>query len=212
MPLNKTIKVNPHTKVFIWKITEPLEELKKGIELTENCKKRIAGMKSEIHQKGFVSVRQLLKVAGYTSSDLFYVNDKPYLKDGKHISITHSFIFSAIIVSDEETGIDIEKQREKIKAIAPKFINNEFDFLTEKDIVKKLTVIWCVKESLYKLFGEKGLSFKQHIKVFPFQFKEGKAESIVHYKNKMHHHHLSFLEFDGFTCAYTAQKIYKVKP
>jgi phosphopantetheinyl transferase len=35
------------------------------------------------------------------------------LKDGKHISITHSYQFSAIIISDQTVGIDIELQREK---------------------------------------------------------------------------------------------------
>ena len=65
---------------------------------------------------------------------MFYdENGKPHLKDGKHISITHSFTFSGVIVSDAEVGIDIEKQRDKIAIIAHKFIDYEFDYLDEDD-------------------------------------------------------------------------------
>ncbi len=46
-----------------------------------------------------------------------------------HISITHSHDFSAIIISDETVGIDIELQREKIIRIADKFCDSEFQFL-----------------------------------------------------------------------------------
>ena len=60
MPLYKTITVNKNTKVFIWKVEESLEWLSEGIELTPHCEQRVKGMKSEIHQKGFMSIRHLL--------------------------------------------------------------------------------------------------------------------------------------------------------
>ena len=92
-------------------------------------------MKSESHQKGFLSVRHLLRDVGYTDQDLFYDDyGKPHLKDGKCISITHSHNFSAIIVSDKEVGIDIEMQREKIRRIAHKFIDYEFQYLNNQVI------------------------------------------------------------------------------
>lgn len=64
MALYKTITVNPNTKVLIWKIEESYEELEKGLTLTPKCLKRLESMKSDIHQKGFLSIRQLLKLAG----------------------------------------------------------------------------------------------------------------------------------------------------
>ncbi len=72
-------------------------------------------MKSEIHRRGFMSIRHLMAEAGYVDQDLFYDDlGKPHLKNGKNISITHSFIFTAIILSDDKVGIDIEKRRDKI--------------------------------------------------------------------------------------------------
>ena len=106
MPLYKTFTPNSQTTVKIWKITESYDDLMRPISLRPESLERVLGMKSEIHQRGFLSVRHLLAEFGYTDTDLFYdANGKPHLKDGKYISITHSFTFSAIIVSEHEVGI-----------------------------------------------------------------------------------------------------------
>lgn len=206
MSLYKSILVNPTTKVLIWKIEEPEQLLKEGIELTDNCQKRLAGMKSEIHRRGFLSVRQLLREAGYKTSDLYYDSSgKPHLMDGKQISITHSFSYSGMIISDAtKVGIDIEKQRDKIAVIAHKFIDYEFGFLTA-NMIRELTVVWCIKESLYKVFATEGMSFKQHTKVIPFHIEQGHTPAWIIYKGKLQKYRASFFEFDGFTCAYSLE-------
>ena len=205
MPLYKTITPNSQTIVKIWKISESYESLMKNCNLKPESLERVLGMKSELHQRGFLSVRHLLTAFGYNDEDLFYDdNGKPHLKDGKQISITHSFNFSAIIVSDNIVGVDIEKQRDKISIIAHKFIDYEFDYLNENDVhyIKKLTTIWCVKESLYKLFATPGLSFKQHCLVIPFMITDEQTIAWIDYENKKQRYNIHFLEFEGFTCAY----------
>ena len=205
MPLYKTITVNAHTKVLIWKIEEEAVELEKNIILTPNCRSRLAHMKSEIHRRGFLSVRQLLKAAGYCTDQLVYNKQgRPHLTDGRHISITHSFIFSGIVISDQPVGIDIEMQREKISRIADKFIGYEYSFLT-KEQVRDLTVVWCIKESLYKLFATEGLSFKDHTRVIPFTLEQQRAKAWVVYRSKMEKFRLEFDEFDGFTAAWALE-------
>ncbi|MBD0823596.1 4'-phosphopantetheinyl transferase family protein [Aestuariibaculum marinum] len=205
MPLYKTITPNSQTTVKIWKITESFDDLMHGLDLKPESLSRVSGMKSEMHQRGFLSVRHLLRAFGYSDSDLFYdKNGKPHLKDGKQISITHSFQFSAVIVSDGIIGIDIEKQREKIQVIAHKFIDYEYNYLEEhtEDYINKLTVIWCVKESLYKLFATPGLSFKQHCLMIPASDDVNETVAWIDYNDKKHRYHVQFLEFEGFTCAY----------
>ena len=205
MPLYKTLTPNSQTTVKIWKITELYEELLKPIVLKPASKTRVLGMKSELHQRGFLSVRHLLAAFGYDDTDLFYdAYGKPHLKDGKHISITHSFTFSAVIVSDKPVGIDIEKQRQKISRIASKFIAYEFDYLKKDNAhyINMLTVIWCIKESLYKLYETPGLSFKQHTLTIPFMLEDMNTIAWIDYKESKERYHANFLEFEGFTCAY----------
>ena len=205
MPLYKTITPNSQTTVKIWKITESYEELMQPITLTEGCRNRVLSMKSDLHQRGFLSVRHLLAEFGYTDADLFYdENGKPHLNDGKHISITHSFTFSGVIISDNEVGIDIEKQREKIAVIAHKFIGYERDYLdsTAEDYINKLTVIWCIKESLYKLFATPGMLFRMHFLVIPFMIKDEETVAWIDYKDFKYRYNTHFFEFEDFTCAY----------
>ncbi len=205
MPLYKTIRPNSQTTVKIWKIAEPFDDLMQSVDLKPESLQRVLAMKSDMHRRGFLSVRRLLQEFGYTDADLFYdENGKPHLNDGRHISITHSFHFSAVIVSEGIIGIDIEKQRSKISIIAHKFIAYEADYLDETtpDYVKKLTLIWCIKESLYKLFATPGLSFKKHCLVIPVS--DGATETLawIDYKGKKCRYRIEFLEFEGFTCAY----------
>ncbi len=205
MPLYKTITVNSQTTVKIWKITESYSELMQPLHLKPIHLERVLNMKSELHQRGFLSVRHLLRSFGYTDQDLYYnANGKPHLSDGKHISITHSFNFSGVIISDKEVGIDIEKQRPKIAIIAKKFIDYEFQYLDSKaeDYVRKLTIIWGVKESLYKLFATPGMLFKAHFLVIPFTIEDLKTSAWIDYNNKKYKYNSAFIEFEGFTCVY----------
>lgn len=205
MPLYRTITVNNNTTIYIWKIEEDFNTLSQHISLTDHCQNRVNGMKSELHKRGFMSVRHLLAKAGYTDHDLYYnPSGKPLLKDGKHISITHSYIFSAIIVSDQAAGIDIEKQRDKILRIASKFTPiQEYLTLNNTDArVRKLTIVWGAKESIYKLYSQEGLSFLKHIDVKDFNFEDQKTTSKVYYNGNQSEYALNFLEFEGFTCVY----------
>jgi 4'-phosphopantetheinyl transferase len=158
-----------------------------------------------LHQRGFLSVRHLLREFGYTDQDLFYdENGKPHLKDGMYISITHSFTFSGVIISTSKIGIDIEKQRPKIAIIDKKFVGYEFNYVSEDDTdyIKKLTVIWGIKESLYKLFATPGMLFREHFLVIPFMLEDGETVAWIDYEDKKYRYNTHFLEFEGFSCAF----------
>jgi hypothetical protein len=206
MPLYKTIAVNPRIKVYIWKITESEKELALNINLTNPCQLRMDGMKSELHRRGFLSIRHLMGLAGYVDKDLFYDQaGKPHLKDGNHISITHSYQFTGIIVSQkEEVGIDIEKQRDKITIIGHKFTPMELyaDIKNPKEIVKKLTIVWGAKESLFKIYATHGLSFINHIYIDDFINTDNTTKGIIRYEGRTTDYDITFLEFEEFTCVY----------
>lgn len=210
MPLYKTITVNSSTKVLIWKIEETFEELYKGVNLTENCDRRVREMKSVLHKKGFVSIRHLMALEGYKDHDLYYDdNGKPHLTDQNYISITHSFNFSAIVISDVEVGIDIEKHRSKILRIAHKFTPvEEYRTIANEDaLIRKLTLVWCAKESLYKSFSHPGLSFIHNIYVEDFRLTDTQTKAGVIFCGKSENYNICFLEFDEFSCAYALPQL-----
>lgn len=209
MPLLKTINCNPTTEILLWKITESLAELSAEVTLNPKNQQRFNGMKSELHQRAFLSVRKLLHLKGYTDFDLEYDQfGKPHLKDGKHISISHSHEYATIIISDEITGIDIELQRDKIIRIADKFVEPEWEFLDKEnqEYIRKLTVIWGVKESIFKIRNEAGISFKDHIHVHPFEIKDQSGIADLHFQNKSIQFKYHFIEIDNFTLVYAFQQ------
>jgi phosphopantetheinyl transferase len=210
MPLYKSLVLNSQTIVKIWKITESKDFFTEQLLLKTESYERVNGMKSELHQRGFLSVRMLLAEFGYVDEDLVYdAYGKPHLKDGKHISITHSYTFSAVVVSSREVGIDIEKKREKIIKIAPKFIGFELAYLSKTDpqLIQKLTWIWCIKESLYKLSSTPGMVFKKHFLVLPFGTDSNTTSAWIIDDNRKSKYKATFMEFEGFGCAITTPEI-----
>lgn len=206
MPLYKTITVNATTEILVWKITESITQLRSEVPLKEKSALRLNGMKSELHQRGFMSVRKLLHEKGYSDFDLHYDQfGKPYFEDGKHISISHSHEFSTIIISDQIPGIDLEMRRDKIALIAEKFIHpKEFGCLNKQapDYINKLTVLWGIKEVIFKIRNEAGISFKDHIKAESFEMQDLLATAWL----DMEGLHLSFSvyfeEIENFTLVY----------
>ena len=204
MPLYKSLDLNSQTNVKIWKITESKEFFINQLVLKTESLERINGMKSELHQRGFLSVRMLLSEFGYADEDLVYdASGKPHLKDGKYISITHSYTFSAVVVSSKKVGVDIEKMRHKIIKIAPKFIGYETTYLSETDslLIQKLTWIWCIKESLYKLYSTPGMGFKNHFLVLPFGTESNRTSAWIIKDHQKSKYKAIFMEFEGFGCA-----------
>ena len=213
MPLYKTIHHNSNTQILIWNITESFEQLNQEVQLNEKSQLRLNGMKSEMHQRAFLSVRKLLALAGYSDFDLEYDEyGKPHLIDKKHISITHSHHFSAIIVSNEVVGIDIEMQREKILKIAHKFVNEEELNRLQKtdlnDYIKKLTVKWGAKEAIFKIKNEKGISFKDDIQVAPFELNQTQTIADLNFNGAKQKFTILFSELDtNFTLVYAFENI-----
>ena len=99
------------------------------------------------------------------SPELAYTETKkPYLKnDHTRISISHSYDKLVIIANTkEETGVDIELIREKVKNIQHKFLcKSELTFANGD--LEKLTTLWAAKEAIYKIYGVKELDFKKNI-------------------------------------------------
>lgn len=208
MPLFKTINHNVSTTILIWKITETFSELLNEVQLNDKSKLRLNGMKSQLHQCAFLSVRKLLQESGYSDFDLYYDEfGKPHLKDGNHISISHSHEFSTIIVSNQIVGVDIEMQREKIISIADKFVNltelNRLQRFDKEDYIKKLTVKWGAKEAIFKIRNEKGISFKDHIQVNPFEIGDKETIAFLEIENTKQEFTIYFEEIRNFTLVYT---------
>ncbi len=208
MPLHSIINHNSNTQIYVWKIEETFEDLFDEVILNDLNLIRLQTMKSEQHKRGFLSVRKLLQHSGYNDFDLFYTPDgKPNLKDGKHISISHSHEFSAIIISNEITGIDLELCKDKVLRIAKKFMDvSHLDELSEAEKIKKATIIWGVKESVFKIKNQKGISFPDHIFESPFGLEDGKCKATLRFNDQIESYKVFFETIQEYVLVYAFKK------
>lgn len=212
MPLHKVIYLSNNAKLYLWKITEDFDTLFSQVKLKDSSLARLETMKSESHQKGFLAVRMLLQHNDYSDFDLHYDSfGKPHIKPqgcsikDVHISISHSHEFSAIVISDENIGLDIEIIKEKTLKIAPRFMDiSHLENLNEEERVKKATVIWGIKESIFKVKNEVGISFTDHIFETPFSFEDKRTTAKLKFNNKEENFKIQFDSVEDyiFVCAF----------
>lgn len=203
MPLYQKISIDSNSVILIWKITESFNDLFRVVSMKDKSLARLKGMKSESHQRGFLAVRMLLQEAGYTDFDLYYDEfGKPHLKGGKNISISHSYDFSVIMLSDKNIGIDLELRRDLIKKIARKFADEPFVYECENnsaEYISKLTVIWGIKEAVFKVRNEAGISFKDHVFARPFEMNQLKTTALLDFNETKQEFEVHFTEIENYT-------------
>ena len=208
MPIYKSYIPNSFTRVKVWKISESYQELLSSIDLSKNTIEKLNKVQSDVGKREILSIRHLLNEFGFSDNDLYYdENGKPMLSNKQNISISHSKLFSSIIISDFNVSIDIEKVRDKIAKVSDKFIDYEYSFLGNlNNEVERLTLIWCIKECIYKISNEKlPFIFKNNCIVTPFNLQDSSVISwlkfnriILSFKSHLH-------SFDGYKLVFLIQ-------
>lgn len=175
MPLifNKNINNN---KIGVWETTESLRELE---ILSDNISH--SHLKSIKRKKEFLSVRSLLRIIHDESEIVYNKYGAPELRKKGHISISHSNNNSCIIISDKKNGVDIETISEKALQSSIRFAN---DHHLNNITKEKATLIWCIKESIFKWHQKGNIDFKKDIIIPKFTIKEKGSLNLM-FKNQL---------------------------
>ena len=163
MPITHKIEIEKIT-ILVWEITETLEELKM---LGGNI--NIINYTSEKRKKERLVSRLLVNEIYPTKTIIYNKFGAPELDNGPYISISHSKKFVAVIFSNKKTGLDIEQVSEKALLIASKFVSKKNLIKLNKE---KATLIWCLKEAIYKWHQKGGVDFIKDIIITEFFAKE----------------------------------------
>ncbi len=196
MPFYKKISLPKNTSIYLWRIDEEIFELKEHLFLSENSLNRLAKMKSANHIKEFLAVRKLLNSIDYTDSDLFYDSfGKPFLKDGKQISISHSHDQLDLLAPIKWKNV-------------PLLFNEDFilNFKGNKEETTTLTTFcWGIKEAIFKLIPENNISFKDNISIQTFQLNESSCVAKVNIKNEITSYTVQLEEIENYVLVYVIQ-------
>lgn len=195
MPLHQRVNIDEQTQILIWRIEEPLEQLKKDLKLSKTDEIKLQKRKILSHQKEFLASRRLLLEAGIPTHSLSHdPNGIPRPESGQQLSITHTKNLAGIALGTKPLGIDIEVFRPKIRRIATRFLHADETFVLKGDqVIEKLTLIWTAKEALYKALNQKGIIFSEQLLVTPFQWGDKKGTAKVFFQGKSMDFSLNFI-------------------
>jgi len=161
-------KIDNHSLYAIWQITETAEELRSAITLSPGEESLYRSFVAESRKKQWLAYRLLIR--GMLSPAEFPVEydeaGKPYLAGSNyHISVTHTEDLAAVIISHyDRVGIDMERIKPRVAKVREKFLSPvELASIPGDRELEQLTLGWCAKEALYKLYGKRDLDFRDHI-------------------------------------------------
>jgi phosphopantetheinyl transferase len=94
------------------------------------------------------------------------IHGKPHLANvAWEMSLTHSQSFVAVAVHPSKAiGIDIEKPNKKLRRIMPRLFTEAENEMVNGDLVM-MSWFWSAKEALYKLYGKRGIDFREHLQL-----------------------------------------------
>ena len=146
MPVIKEIHQDDN-HIAIWQIDESesflLGELEHEVDLPVNKYRRLERL----------SVLNLLKQLGYGEKYSYETDGRPYLPThDSHISISHAG--NKVVVATNAirpVGVDIEHVQRNYKKIVSKYLTDREMCHSTSYSQNELSLIWCIKESVYKL-------------------------------------------------------------
>jgi len=190
-------KIDEETLLGIWEIAETEQYFKDNLNLNQGelaFLKNVTFDQRRLQWLGSrLMLRKLIEELCDEVSESTHIqlevnqNGKPLLKfPDYNSSISHSRKMAAVVISKSKlVGVDIEIIEDKIERIAHKFLNQK----EHEDIENSnhgsdanrgmLYVYWCVKESIYKSVGQKGLIFGEDIILNNFYYSDNGGEVII---------------------------------
>ncbi len=162
---------NTEVSVLVWEITESREELLS--QLPESILEDNVFLAIQVpHLQVEFLVGRLITslICRYLNIDYQGItkdeHGKPHLINVPwEMTLSHAKSFVVVAVHPTKPiGVDIEKPSQKLKRIMPRLFSPSENAMVGSDL-KKMSWFWSAKEALYKLYGKRGIDFREHLQL-----------------------------------------------
>jgi phosphopantetheinyl transferase len=201
----------------LWRISEPESFFLGRLSLYENEVRRLEEISHPMARLEWLSSRlclkELLKI-NHEVESLNFLDGRPYLSDHSYrISYSHSTKYAAAIASKQKAvAIDLEYlKRNRNLETRFLFMNDEELEAYEESRQRLLFfLIWSSKETLYKVYGKRGIAFKHniHIDVKNVEFgRKGKLNGSVTENGLRSEYEIHYRFYPELVLTYTASLV-----
>ncbi len=207
-------ELDAHSRVALWKIEESEEELVAMLQLDAQEMAKLETLAKGKRTLHWLATRVLLRYLLQTPDYIHCPSDgngKPYLPDFPfEISLTHSYDYAGVMLSNAggACGIDLEIVKEKVVRIKNKFLKpEELDFMKDDaHFVDQLYACWCAKEAVYKLQGNRGVSFYNDMLIEPFKYTpQGVMKLALRKNDKTQTFNVFYERFNEYMLGYVVE-------
>lgn len=163
--------ISPVSKLGLWRVTEPWEDLLGMLELPASESDAFGTILKEKRKQEWLACRVLLKemlgrygVIGYDAER------KPHLAGSNiEISMSHSGEYVCVYLREAApVGIDIQQMKPSISKGAFYFLNDTELQWADLENNVQMHLIWSAKESVFKYAGDASIDLKKHITINRF--------------------------------------------
>ncbi|MBU3744851.1 MAG: 4'-phosphopantetheinyl transferase superfamily protein [Sediminibacterium sp.] len=205
VPLYFQQDINEFTRLGVWQIAEAVDFFQQKVSF----RYPVAHTQKQLqHLAAGYLLPVLYPDFPYQSIETLAFR-KPYIPGNPYFfSLSHCSGYAAAIVSSSDSvGIDIETISPRVQRIRHKFLSREenlwvCDFTpAEQDSI--LTLLWSIKETVYKWLGQPGLIFNEHIRIHPIN-REGiqVAEVTLRHPDYSKQVQVFFIKLGGMYCSF----------
>ncbi|MFI3263286.1 MAG: 4'-phosphopantetheinyl transferase superfamily protein [Rikenellaceae bacterium] len=154
--------------IYLWEITETLDELITLAQLDEDEKTTLKDFKSHNRQLEWCATRALLQTINKGAKIKYNSSGAPYINENCYISISHTNNCAVIALSPQRVGVDIERRNRNFNKIAHRYISEQELSVIEKsniDINNAQAILWSFKESVFKFVERGEIDFKEDLQI-----------------------------------------------
>ena len=175
MPLYLQKDIENGNRIAVWKATESVDELTEMATLSKEDEKKLSSFRLDSRKKEWLAVRILIKELLGESRQIYYKSSgAPYFKGSNmEIGISHTMGYAGIALATFPVSLDMEKATPRIERVFERFVNdNEKEFIPPEKKPEYYNLIWCAKETLFKLLDRRDVVFKDNLKIRPLTMSD----------------------------------------
>ena len=146
----------------------------------------LSQLRSKKRQREFFAIRAIRNKKGIPFPISYNPIGAPFFEGTSlNLSISHSHEIAVLATAPFNIGVDVEPMTERIIKIKDRFTTSSEIGLFNYNQIKTCTIIWTIKEVLYKLSGLKDVDFLKEMRIINVTKNQATCQFMTEYGQRL---------------------------